>query len=106
MNRVIGIDATYDTTNDGMKLIIYIAVNKQFRTSLLAICFVAEESFELYRFSHESYVEVGFNKPRKIFTDRAPAHMKFFQDVWSDVEHCLCPVHIYHNIQKYLGTYK
>jgi len=86
-----------------MKLIIYVAVNKYYKTSLLAICFVSTESFELYNFSHQSYLDVGFQKPRKAFTDRAGAHLKFFNEVWNDVEHCLCPVHIYHNIQKYLA---
>src|ERR1700678_2140673 len=104
INSVIGIDAIYDVTNDGMKLIIYVAVNKYYKTSLLAICFVSTESFELYNFSHQSYLDVGFQKPRKAFTDRAGAHMKFFNEVWNDVEHCLCHSKIFSYLIQFIKT--
>jgi len=92
----------YNCANDEMKLVIYITVNKYYKTTILALCFIKTESLALYSFAHSSYRDVGFSKPKRVFTDRTPAHMKIFNGE-SRRRACLCPAHTFRNIPEFLA---
>ena len=51
INEIIGIDSTFDTTQNNFSLIVFTGVNKFYCTSVLAMCLVSGESSEYYKFA-------------------------------------------------------
>ena len=63
INSVISVAATYNVCKDKFTLLVFVAVNKLFGNSILAICFMSNEKYPLYKFSMELYIDAGFKLP-------------------------------------------
>ena len=57
INKVIGVDSTFNVSKEKYPLLVITCVNKFYMTKVLAICFMLGEKTENYIFAFEAYLK-------------------------------------------------
>ena len=106
INDVIGMDTTFNICENEFVLSVFIAVNPLYNTSILAVCLMKRETKEYYKFALNSYSEIGYKIPKKVFVDQHAGQLAALIENWENnfnTEIVFCMMHIHRNINQNIG---
>ena len=91
INKVIGVDSTFNVSKEKYPLLVFTCVNKFYITKVLAICFMLGEKIENYIFAFEAYLKVGFSIPESIFCDQNAAQVSAIETIFptTHIKYCI-----------------
>lgn len=101
---IVFIDATYNVTDVGFKLVPIVGVDYRGKSVILAWAFVLYEDQISYEWLLEQFLSVVPHPPRTVVSDREQALISAVRSKCPTASHILCLWHVMLNIKKHLQS--
>ncbi|CAM9640468.1 unnamed protein product [Laminaria digitata] len=97
---IITLDITFLTTRYGMKLCVFIGVDSENKTAILAQGFLADEPTDPFEFALKHLIKACEGHPKVIITDDQPAIADAVKHILPNTKHLHCLWHVFENVKE------